>query len=67
MQDDDKTAEKPDPVKAIDHNAAAIGGGAGRMSAARLSKPSTVWAEDLRRLAASRKETRAAQPCLMVG
>ena len=22
MQDDDKTAEKPDPVKAIDHNAA---------------------------------------------
>ena len=28
MQDDDKTAEKPEPVKTIDHNAAPIAGGA---------------------------------------
>ena len=30
MQDDDKTADKPEPVKTIDHNAAADGGAVGR-------------------------------------
>ena len=38
MQDDDKTAEKPEPVKTIDHNATSVARRRGRMSAARLSE-----------------------------
>ena len=37
MQDDDKTAEKPEPVKTIDHNAAPTGGAVGCRQQGRLN------------------------------
>ena len=38
MQDDDKTAEKPEPVKTIDHNTTPPTAARDRTSAARLSE-----------------------------
>ena len=68
MQDDDKTAEKPEPVKTIDHSAAPSRR-RGRMSAARLSEARTGRSQADLRQACRKSRRRRGRPksCLMVG
>ena len=66
MQDDDKTAEKPEPVKTIDHNAHGVHGGAvGRRQQGCLNTAPSRPRVDLRqvRQTGERKARRAADRC----